>query len=107
MDLNLTLMHCVLVLILRLWKLVISHVQLLAVFLCFERDIVFEMLMYALQEDFFIILHSMLESQTQVSEIHCVKSAKVPLMRFKFNGISIDFPYARIPAISVTEVCIL
>lgn len=65
------------------------------------------MLMYALQEDFFIILHSMLESQTQVSEIHCVKSAKVPLMRFKFNGISIDFPYARIPAISVTEVCIL
>lgn len=65
------------------------------------------MLMYALQEDFFIVLHSMLESQTEVSEIHCVKTAKVPLMRFKFNGISIDFPYARIPAISVPEVCIL
>ncbi|URE31320.1 Poly(A) polymerase predicted RNA binding domain [Musa troglodytarum] len=56
-----------------------------------------------LEEDFFIVLHSMLESQTEISEIHCVKSAKVPLMRFKFNGISIDFPYARLPAISVPE----
>ncbi|URE31319.1 Poly(A) polymerase predicted RNA binding domain [Musa troglodytarum] len=57
-----------------------------------------------LEEDFFIVLHSMLESQTEISEIHCVKSAKVPLMRFKFNGISIDFPYARLPAISVPEI---
>lgn len=29
----------------------------------------------------------MLKSRPEVSEIHCVKDAKVPLMRFKFDGI--------------------
>ncbi|KAK4725799.1 hypothetical protein R3W88_030716 [Solanum pinnatisectum] len=54
-------------------------------------------------EDFFIVLHSMLASRPQVSEIHCVKDAKVPLMRFKFDGISIDLPYARLKVISIPE----
>ncbi|XP_010938209.1 nuclear poly(A) polymerase 3 isoform X1 [Elaeis guineensis] len=56
-----------------------------------------------MEEDFFIVLLNMLQSRPEVSEIHCVKSAKVPLMRFKFNGISIDFPYAQIQATSVPQ----
>ncbi|KAG1371385.1 nuclear poly(A) polymerase 3 [Cocos nucifera] len=56
-----------------------------------------------MEEDFFIVLRNMLQSRPEVSEIHCVKSAKVPLMRFKFNGISIDFPYAQLQATSVPQ----
>ncbi|XP_059280804.1 nuclear poly(A) polymerase 3-like isoform X1 [Lycium ferocissimum] len=54
-------------------------------------------------EDFFIVLHNMLVSRPEVSDIHCVKGAKVPLMRFKFDGISIDLPYARLKVISIPE----
>ncbi|XP_077231981.1 poly(A) polymerase 3 [Tasmannia lanceolata] len=54
-------------------------------------------------EDFFIVLRNMLQSRPEVSEIHCVKTAKVPLMRFKFNGISIDLPYAQLPLLSVPD----
>ncbi|XP_058084354.1 nuclear poly(A) polymerase 3 isoform X2 [Magnolia sinica] len=58
---------------------------------------------YATMADFFIVLRNMLQSRPEVSELHCVKSAKVPLMRFKFNGISIDLPYAQLSVISVPE----
>eukprot|EP00262_Sarcandra_glabra_P015655 TRINITY_DN4881_c0_g2_i1.p1 TRINITY_DN4881_c0_g2~~TRINITY_DN4881_c0_g2_i1.p1 ORF type:complete len:547 (-),score=58.95 TRINITY_DN4881_c0_g2_i1:310-1950(-) len=54
-------------------------------------------------EDFFVVLRNMLQSRPEVSELHCVKSAKVPLMRFKYNGFSIDLPYARFPVISVPD----
>ncbi|KAL5983446.1 hypothetical protein ACLOJK_017532 [Asimina triloba] len=54
-------------------------------------------------EDFFIVLRNMLESRLEVSELHCVKNAKVPLMRFKFNGIAIDLPYAQLSVMSVSE----
>ncbi|XP_042406611.1 nuclear poly(A) polymerase 3-like [Zingiber officinale] len=56
-----------------------------------------------MEEDFFIVLRSMLEGRVEVTELQCVKSAKVPLMRFKFNGISIDFPYARLYVVSAPE----
>lgn len=49
----------------------------------------------------------MIQSRPEVSEVHCVKSAKVPLMRFKFSGINIDFPYTQLQAISVPEVSAL
>ncbi|GFS31479.1 poly(A) polymerase 3 [Actinidia rufa] len=45
---------------------------------------------------FFIILHDMLTSRPDVSEFHCIKDAKVPLVRFKLDGISIDLPYAQL-----------
>ncbi|OMO53463.1 hypothetical protein CCACVL1_28620 [Corchorus capsularis] len=54
-------------------------------------------------EDFFIVLYNMLKSRQEVSEIHCVKDAKVPLMRFKFDGISVDLPYAQLKVLSVPE----
>ncbi|XP_059632824.1 nuclear poly(A) polymerase 3 [Cornus florida] len=54
-------------------------------------------------DDFFIVLRNILKSRPEVTEIHCVKDAKVPLMRFKFNGISIDLPYAQLKVKSVPE----
>ncbi|XVE65486.1 hypothetical protein DITRI_Ditri08aG0003800 [Diplodiscus trichospermus] len=54
-------------------------------------------------EDFFIVLYNMLKSRPEVSEIHCVKDAKVPMMRFKFDGISIDLPYAQLNVLAVPE----
>ncbi|XAR56973.1 Polynucleotide adenylyltransferase [Bertholletia excelsa] len=55
-------------------------------------------------EDFFILLYNMLSSRPEVSEVHCIKNAKVPLMRFKLDGISIDLPYAKLKVMSVPEV---
>ncbi|RDY09520.1 Nuclear poly(A) polymerase 3, partial [Mucuna pruriens] len=57
----------------------------------------------SISEDFFVVLHDMLKRRPEVSDIHCVKSAKVPLMRFKFDGISIDLPYARLNVLYVPE----
>ncbi|XVF28179.1 hypothetical protein REPUB_Repub15cG0006600 [Reevesia pubescens] len=54
-------------------------------------------------EDFFIVLYNMLKSRPEVSEIHCVKDAKVPLMRFKFDGISIDLTYTQLKVLAVPE----
>ncbi|KAL2921075.1 Nuclear poly(A) polymerase 3 [Bienertia sinuspersici] len=47
-------------------------------------------------EDFFVVLYNILKGKSEVSEIHCVKDAKVPLMRFKFEGVAIDLPYAQL-----------
>ncbi|GFZ11458.1 poly(A) polymerase 3 [Actinidia rufa] len=33
--------------------------------------------------------------------IHCIKDAKVPLVRFKLDGISIDLPYAQLENVDV------
>lgn len=52
------------------------------------------------------MLHDMLKRRPEVSYIHCVKSAKVPLMRFKFEGVSIDLPYARLNVLYVPEVSV-
>ncbi|XP_028760115.1 nuclear poly(A) polymerase 3 isoform X1 [Neltuma alba] len=57
----------------------------------------------SMAEDFFVCLHDMLQKRPEVSEIHCVKGAKVPLIRFKFDGISIDLPYARLKVLYVPE----
>ncbi|KAE8703709.1 Nuclear poly(A) polymerase 3 [Hibiscus syriacus] len=54
-------------------------------------------------EDFFIVLYNMLKSRPEISEIHRVKDAKVPLMRFEFDGISIDLPYVQLKVLAVPE----
>ncbi|KAL4316805.1 hypothetical protein S83_052169 [Arachis hypogaea] len=48
------------------------------------------------EEDFFGELHKMLLEMPQVTELHPVPDAHVPVMKFKFNGISIDLLYARL-----------
>ncbi|KAF7839716.1 uncharacterized protein G2W53_008198 [Senna tora] len=54
-------------------------------------------------EDFLLSLHEMLERRPEVYNIHCVKSAEVPLMRFKFDEIFVDLPLAQINVVYVPE----
>ncbi|KAL6985482.1 Nuclear poly(A) polymerase 4 [Sarracenia purpurea var. burkii] len=55
------------------------------------------------EEDFFIILHDMLAEMEEVSELQPVSDAHVPVMKFKFQGISIDLLYASISLLVVPE----
>lgn len=55
-------------------------------------------------QDFFFILHEMLGQMEEVSELMPVPDAHVPVMRFKFDGISIDLLYAAINQLVVPEV---
>ncbi|XP_042489611.1 nuclear poly(A) polymerase 1 [Macadamia integrifolia] len=48
------------------------------------------------EEDFFIELHKMLAEMPEVTEIHPVPDAHVPVMKFKFDGVSIDLLYAKL-----------
>lgn len=57
----------------------------------------------SLQHHFFVVLRQMLEGRPEVSELHSIEGAKVPLMRFKFNGILVDFPYVQLPVINAAE----
>ncbi|KAL8531769.1 hypothetical protein ACS0TY_008388 [Phlomoides rotata] len=47
-------------------------------------------------EDFFGELHRMLSEIPEVQELHSVPDAHVPVMRFKFSGVSIDLLYANV-----------
>ncbi|KAJ8476099.1 hypothetical protein OPV22_019826 [Ensete ventricosum] len=47
-------------------------------------------------EDFFTELHDMLSEMPEVTELHPVPDAYVPVMRFKFSGVSIDLLYAKL-----------
>ncbi|XP_042481882.1 nuclear poly(A) polymerase 4-like isoform X2 [Macadamia integrifolia] len=55
------------------------------------------------EEDFFIILHDILADMEVVSELQPVPDAHVPVMKFKFRGISIDLLYASISLLVVPE----
>ncbi|XP_058091789.1 nuclear poly(A) polymerase 1-like [Magnolia sinica] len=48
------------------------------------------------EEDFFIELHQMLAEMPEVTELHPVPDAHVPVMKFKFSGVSIDLLYAKL-----------
>ncbi|KAL4604471.1 hypothetical protein ACB092_10G196000 [Castanea dentata] len=54
-------------------------------------------------EDFFIILHNILAEMEEVTELQPVHDAHVPVMKFKFLGISIDLLYASISLLVVPE----
>ncbi|XP_073282457.1 nuclear poly(A) polymerase 1-like isoform X1 [Primulina huaijiensis] len=47
-------------------------------------------------EDFFGELYRMLSEMPDVQELHPVPDAHVPVMKFKFNGVSIDLLYANV-----------
>ncbi|XP_058732461.1 nuclear poly(A) polymerase 1-like isoform X1 [Vicia villosa] len=47
-------------------------------------------------EDFFGVLHKMLSKMPEVTELHPVPDAYVPVMGFKFNGVSMDLLYANL-----------
>lgn len=46
----------------------------------------------------------MLSEMPEVTELHPVPDAHVPVMRFKFNGVSIDLLYARLSLWVIPEV---
>lgn len=48
------------------------------------------------EEDFFTSLHSILAEMEEVTELQPIPNAHVPVMKFKFQGISIDLLYASI-----------
>ncbi|XP_042471442.1 nuclear poly(A) polymerase 1-like [Zingiber officinale] len=48
------------------------------------------------EEDFFIQLHNMLFEMSEVTELHPIPDAYVPVMKFKLNGVSIDLLYAKL-----------
>ncbi|GKV03477.1 hypothetical protein SLEP1_g15768 [Rubroshorea leprosula] len=58
---------------------------------------------YVNQEDFFIILHNTLAEMEEVTELQPVPDAHVPVMKFKFQGISIDLLYASISLLVVPD----
>ncbi|XP_058732360.1 nuclear poly(A) polymerase 1-like isoform X2 [Vicia villosa] len=47
-------------------------------------------------DDFFGELHKMLSKMPEVTELHPVPGAHVPVMGFKFNGVSMDLLYANL-----------
>ncbi|XP_024634299.1 nuclear poly(A) polymerase 4 isoform X2 [Medicago truncatula] len=55
------------------------------------------------EQDFFIILHNILAEMEEVTELQPVPDAHVPVMKFKFQGISIDLLYASISILVVPE----
>ncbi|WOH05154.1 hypothetical protein DCAR_0624568 [Daucus carota subsp. sativus] len=54
-------------------------------------------------EDFFGELHDMLAEMPEVQDLHPVSDAHVPVMKFKYNGISIDLLYANVAMWSIPE----
>lgn len=57
-----------------------------------------------MQEDFFIILRDILAEMEEVTDLQPVTDAHVPVMKFKFQGISIDLLYASISLLVVPQV---
>lgn len=55
------------------------------------------------EEDFFMVLHDTLAQMEEVSELQPVPDAHVPVMKFKFRGISIDLLYASISLLVVPQ----
>ncbi|KAL9226856.1 hypothetical protein vseg_002621 [Gypsophila vaccaria] len=54
-------------------------------------------------EDFFLILHDILAETEEVTELQPVPDAHVPVMKFKFQGVSIDLLYASVSMLIVPD----
>ncbi|KAJ0608735.1 putative polynucleotide adenylyltransferase [Helianthus annuus] len=55
------------------------------------------------EHDFFVILHDILFEMEEVSDLQPVDDAHVPVMKFKFQGVSIDLLYASVSLRIVPE----
>ncbi|CAJ1951077.1 unnamed protein product [Sphenostylis stenocarpa] len=55
------------------------------------------------EEDFFYTLHDILANMEEVTELQPIPDAHVPVLKFKFDGISIDLLYASISRLIVPE----
>ncbi|KAK1359562.1 hypothetical protein POM88_044036 [Heracleum sosnowskyi] len=54
-------------------------------------------------DHFFGELHGMLAEMPEIQDLHPVSDAHVPVMKFKYNGISIDLLYANVAMWSIPE----
>lgn len=59
------------------------------------------------QEDFFFVLHNILLEMEEVTELQPVPDAHVPVMKFKFDGISVDLLYASISLLVLPDVSLI
>uniref|UniRef100_A0A0V0IDC1 polynucleotide adenylyltransferase n=1 Tax=Solanum chacoense TaxID=4108 RepID=A0A0V0IDC1_SOLCH len=59
------------------------------------------------EDDFFFVLHNILVEREEVTELQPVPDAHVPVMKFKFDGISIDLLYASISLLVVPDVSVI
>ncbi|KAL1340651.1 hypothetical protein HN51_027011 [Arachis hypogaea] len=55
------------------------------------------------EEDFFFVLHDILANMEEITELQPIPDAHVPVMKFKFDGISIDLLYASISCLVVRD----
>ncbi|XP_052182057.1 nuclear poly(A) polymerase 4-like [Diospyros lotus] len=55
------------------------------------------------EEDFFFMLHTIFSEMEEVTELQPVPDAHVPVMKLKFNGVSVDLLYASISLMVVPE----
>ncbi|KAF8027605.1 hypothetical protein BT93_E0498 [Corymbia citriodora subsp. variegata] len=55
------------------------------------------------EEDFFFLLHDILAQMEEVTELQPVPDAHVPVMKFKYDGISIDLLYASVSLLVVPD----
>ncbi|XVF24893.1 hypothetical protein REPUB_Repub13aG0166900 [Reevesia pubescens] len=55
------------------------------------------------EEDFFFVLHNILAEREEVTELQPIPDAHVPVMKFKFDGISVDLLYASISRLVVPQ----
>ncbi|KAM0032044.1 putative polynucleotide adenylyltransferase [Helianthus debilis subsp. tardiflorus] len=53
--------------------------------------------------DFFFVLHDILSGMEEVTELQPIPDAHVPVMKFKFDGISIDLLYASVSLLVVPD----
>ncbi|GMN46358.1 hypothetical protein TIFTF001_015538 [Ficus carica] len=91
--------------IVKLWVKTISRAKGLNEQLVQEANAkIFTFGSYRLGEDFFGELHRMLVEMPEVTEVHPVPDAHVPVLRFKFNGVSIDLLYAKLSLWVIPEV---
>nr|GEX25844.1 nuclear poly(A) polymerase 4-like isoform X1 [Tanacetum cinerariifolium] len=64
-------------------------------------------LSYVNRDEDFFVLHEMLMKIEEVTELQPVPSAHVPVMKFKYDGISIDLLYASISHLVIPDVDIV
>lgn len=56
------------------------------------------------EEDFFYGLHNILAEMEEITELQPMPDAHVPIMKFNFDGISIDLLYASFSLLFVPDV---
>ncbi|GJR55391.1 nuclear poly(A) polymerase 4-like protein isoform X1 [Tanacetum coccineum] len=54
-------------------------------------------------EDFFFVLHDILKAMKEITELQSIPDAHIPVMKFKFDGISIDLLYANVSLLIVPD----